>query len=217
MNKKYKYFYYNIGPNIIGISSGLYVASKIKITCPQYKAFPGNFLSGRAKFCRKGFFSFEISSKNKISIISTHLGHSETPQYPTKSEINSRGKQINMIKQEMEVLKQKNKNLTFLVSGDLNMSENEIEIHEMSNYLDRGNIPNKFPTWDGDYFSSLISKKPFSAALTLDYTFLSHPSLPVYSLETYCESSLFNHKKLDLVSLSDHCGLYSVVSLKKEN
>jgi hypothetical protein len=116
-----------------------------------------------------------------------------------------------MIKQEIDKINESKKKFTSLITGDLNMSEKEVEQHGMNKYLDIGTIENKSPTWPGDSFSSLISNKHASSAITLDYTFLSHPSSPLYSLTTKIVSSLFDHHKLDLVSLSDHCGLYSHV------
>jgi hypothetical protein len=88
--KGYSHFYYNIGANALGVSSGLFVASRYAIADPQFTPFSKTTLAGRTKFANKGVFAFSLIEKKGAKrktlarIHATHLSHSEKPDSPTK-------------------------------------------------------------------------------------------------------------------------------------
>lgn len=82
LQKQYRYFYINIAPrnfclhsSSLGISSGLFVASKYRIENPQFIAFGKNSPPERSY----GFFHATVTSQNKIlsHVVTTHLQPSE--------------------------------------------------------------------------------------------------------------------------------------------
>jgi hypothetical protein len=83
----YSHFYFNIGPRAIGVSSGIFIASKFEIKNPNFLPFPKEMLIGRTKNAEKGVFSFDLPF---ATIFSTHLQHSEECAYPTDEEVLAR-------------------------------------------------------------------------------------------------------------------------------
>jgi mRNA deadenylase 3'-5' endonuclease subunit Ccr4 len=115
----YNEFYFNIAPAAIGVSSGIFVASKYEIKDPFFLPFSKKILVGRTKGANKGVFSFSLSSENKkfANIFTTHLQHSEECEHAVDTEIKSREAQ-------MEIITNKAKNIKdrcTLVLGDLNL------------------------------------------------------------------------------------------------
>src|SRR5690606_8728250 len=93
--KGYTHFYFNIGPQALGVSSGIFVASKYEIGQPEFTRFPKETLVGRTKAAAKGIFAFDLKSHGKsfARIHATHLQHSEECSHPTQEERSGRERQ----------------------------------------------------------------------------------------------------------------------------
>jgi len=130
LEKEYAYFYINIGlkpfgfnTDMIGLSSGLFVASKVKIENPQCILFQKTpSIRGYA------FFSMEIP--NIGNLITTHLNPGNDP-----IDLIYREEQIREIL--MFIKTQQNTNPVFLC-GDLNIERNSSEYKEAiePNFID---------------------------------------------------------------------------------
>jgi endonuclease/exonuclease/phosphatase family metal-dependent hydrolase len=204
LKKDYAYFYFNIGPKAIGVSSGFFIASNIAIEDPEFVRFPKEHLIGRTKNAAKGLFSFILG--NKISILLTHLQHSEECEFPTKEEVVARNHQMNMVMQFAE-----SKTIPVIITGDLNLDEEEFNNTHWSKDVNRGVIPLE-KTWRGDEFvARLMNKKP-SRALTYDYT-MSFNDDNVNIKTSYVETG-YDPRVFKREALSDHLGLLSVISFK---
>jgi hypothetical protein len=201
LGNKFCDFYYNIGPCVIGLSSGLFVASKYHIIDANYTPFPKEALDGRAKFSRKGFFNFTLSTKwqaksssfalsegNKVTMVSepvasrikvrgtrfgdtagdftirskqnqnikfytTHLQHSEIPVNPTLGEINARKKEMEMIVDH--IASNSLSNDIIIVTGDLNLDDNEYANSDWNKIFNKGVIHNDYdPIGDSEFFAA---------------------------------------------------------------
>lgn len=204
LKNDYHEFYFNIGPKIIGLASGMFVASKYKTTTPNFTYFPRNALDKRAKFCNKGVFSFEIP--NGIKIYSTHMQHSEIPIKPTQNEIAARTKEMEII---LECMK-KDDNKIIVLTGDFNLDDNEYNNSNWKDNFDKGDILNDSPTWGGDQFNSSFYCKQSSPPMNLDYTCLRKGSGA--SLETTLIDMNYNCNIFNTDALSDHQGLLTQVT-----
>jgi endonuclease/exonuclease/phosphatase family metal-dependent hydrolase len=202
----YSHFFIHIGPNPIGPSSGLFVASKIGLSDPEFIAFPPDATDGRTRFCRKGVFSFNVG--NKLRIYTTHLQHSEIPLYPTEKELIARQKQISLILERM--LRTQNK--VVILTGDLNLDKDEWDVGPWKNFFEKGELLDNSPTWGGDEWVSQLASKPSSPANTLDHTFLLKNSFKSFLKTTYVETA-FDGKRFKPDALSDHKGLFTTLSL----
>jgi mRNA deadenylase 3'-5' endonuclease subunit Ccr4 len=114
LKDRYCYFYLNIGPrvDIIGTSSGLFVASKYKIENPKFTLF-----DDREMVRAYGFFDFDIKSSDQTlgHITTTHL---QPFQSETGKEL--RTKELNQIIKSLQALSQ-GKQIPFFFCGDLNI------------------------------------------------------------------------------------------------
>lgn len=205
LETRYAHFYYHMGSHALGPSSGLFVASKLATRCPRFLPFPVEFLEGRAKFCKKGVFCFEIESQGKTvaQILSTHLQHSEKPSEPTLNELEARKKEMDMIVEQMVVSEE----LVTILTGDLNLDENELGKSSWKGLFERGQVAAGF-TWGGDVCSASFLGKSPSVACTLDYTLaLKKRGLELHTtlIEDNFEAAAFH-----VDALSDHKALYSV-------
>jgi len=198
----YHDFYYNIGPKILGLSSGLFVASKFKITNPKFSKFAKNILTGRAKYSNKGVFSFDIGNNR---IYSTHMQHSEIPIAPTVEEINARNQEMHFILKEINA----NKRDVSIVTGDLNLDDTEYYLSDWKKYFDKSEHDGL--TWGGDKFCAGFMKKKASPAMNLDYMLIYTGSNKVRFvtkiIETGYDADIFNFE-----ALSDHLGLFTVIN-----
>lgn len=203
----YPFFYLNIGPRHLGVSSGLFVASKFEVADSQFIPFPKEMLNGRSKYAEKGVFSLLVKSAGKVfaQVLTTHLEHSEEPEFATVDEARAR-------KDEMEkvVIPQIKEGVAAVVLGDLNCDENEFHASSWSSHFDRGQFPHE-PTWAGDAFcASLTRGKKISRSLTLDYALLAKGT----AKEICTEIVLTGHDAKKFNSgLSDHAGLRSVIKV----
>lgn len=210
MKNGYQDCYFNIGPKTIGVSSGIFVASKYKIQNPEFTPFPENSLVGRTKYASKGIFSFDLESNQRpfARIIATHLQHSEEPQFPNCQEILGRKTQMQMVVDKANSVKDR----CVVVTGDLNLDDDEYDRSFFKRHFDKGILIFPTKTWGGDKFCANLTKKKVSGPLNLDHTMIlknSAGSLKTTLVETNFDARLFKKG-----ALSDHQGLFSKIRLK---
>ncbi|MBM3192064.1 MAG: hypothetical protein FJZ63_05375 [Chlamydiae bacterium] len=206
----YDHLYYNIGPKAVGVSSGIFVASKYSIARPEFAPFSQEMLVGRTKHAAKGIFSFTLQSQGKdfARIHATHLQHSEIPGAPTKEEVHAR-------KLEMQKMIEKTKELSAralcqVVTGDLNLDDEEYASSSWKSSFVKGDKYTK-KTWGGDTFCANLMGKSVSKELNLDHTMIvkgSAKSLETTLVETGYDPLVFNSE-----ALSDHEGLLTKVKV----
>lgn len=205
MKDEYAHFYVHIGPRTIGPSSGLFIASKYELNNPNFTAFPKEMLDGRAKKTEKGVFSFDVAGF--ATVLTTHLQHSEEPQFPKIEEETAR-------RQEMELIMEKVESVAagraVIVTGDLNLDPKELKASAWSQWFQQtDNLP---PTWGGDEFcAKLAGRKRFSTERTLDYTLLKNGTAK--EIKTTVVETGYVASKFKRLALSDHLGIRSVISL----
>ena len=205
----YTDFYFHFGSRGVGVSSGIFVASKYRIANPEFTPFSQDMLIGRTKNCAKGVFGFDLESKgNRFArIFATHLQHSEAPEFPTPEEVEARKRQMCLIADKVSAVG----NRTVLVTGDLNLDDRE---YELSNWKDRFVKGDEFQvkTWGGDGFCAAIVGKPISQGLNLDHTMAAKGS--IRSIQTTIVETGFDGTVFKEEALSDHSGLFSRVCVR---
>lgn len=204
----YNHFYFNIGPKAIGVSSGILVASKYTIQNPEFTQFPQDALVGRAKNAAKGVFGFDLESSRRqfARIYSTHLQHSEQPEFPTDEEIEARKRQMQIIIDKVNTVRDR----SVIVTGDLNLDDKEYNASLWHARFQKGDDFEE-KTWGGDEFCASLVDKPVSGPLNLDHTMILNGtarSIHTQLLQTGYNSAVFNEK-----ALSDHCGLLSIIQI----
>lgn len=206
----YTHFYLEIGPKALGVSSGIFVASKYELSSPEFLSFSKETLVGRTKYAEKGVFSFDVRSEGKelVRVFATHLQHSEEPEFPTKEEKIARAEQMAQVISAMEKVEDK----TVLLTGDLNLNDQEYEESAWNVFFDKGKRDkNSIKTWGGDAFCAQLMHKRISSPLNLDYTMLFKnrgDRLKTSVIDVGFDSSVFQES-----ALSDHAGLLSVLIL----
>jgi endonuclease/exonuclease/phosphatase family metal-dependent hydrolase len=202
----YNHFYFNIGPKAIGVTSGILVASKYSINNSEFTPFPQDTLIGRTKAATKGVFAFDLESqgRNFARIYSTHLQHSAEPQFPKAEEIEARRKQMQIIIDKLNTIRDR----CIVVTGDLNLDDEEYRASFWHNRFQKGDLfygNNK--TWGGDGFCAKMVGQQFSCPLNLDHTMILNGtahSISTSLVETGFDPDVFREK-----ALSDHAGLLS--------
>jgi endonuclease/exonuclease/phosphatase family metal-dependent hydrolase len=209
IKKDYRHFYLHIAPRTIGISSGIFIASKFEIKNPEFMTFPKEMLVGRTKNVEKGVFAFDVQSAGKVfaRIFSTHLQHSEECEFPTKEEQAAR-------KQEMELIMSKMNKVSdraVVLTGDLNLDDKEYQGSSWAPQLEKGKPHVGPPTWGGDKFYADLVQKRVSTALNLDHTAVLKNS--ARDIATTVVHVGYDATKLTNEALSDHSGLYTTITL----
>jgi endonuclease/exonuclease/phosphatase family metal-dependent hydrolase len=210
LKEAYTHFYFNMGPKAVGLSSGLFVASKVKVADCLFIQFPQETFDGRAKHCGKGFFSFDIQQEERsfVRIFSTHFQHSEIPEYPTCGELNARKQEMEIILKCMQQIQDK----PCILTGDLNSEERELDAFDWKRRFDEGEIEGSGFTWGGDQFCSSLVGKPISSPLNLDHTMVMKKSscavLRTHYVETGFDGADFNPQ-----AISDHKGLLTQITV----
>ena len=206
--KGYAHFYFNIGPMAVGVSSGILVASKYEIKNPEFTLFPQDSLVGRTKYAAKGVFAFDLTSGGNpfATVLTSHLQHSEEPEFPTAEEIEARRKQMNIIVEKAEGVKDR----CVVVTGDLNLDDNEYRASTWHTRFQKGDqFAGK--TWGGDAFCAHMVGKQISVPLNLDHTMIlsgTTRSISTTLVETGFDGALFKKE-----ALSDHAGLFSWIAV----
>ncbi len=204
----YSHFYFNIGPKAIGVSSGIFIASKYKIENPEFSLFPQDSLIGRTKNAAKGVFSFDLVSQSErfARIYSTHLQHSEESAFPTPEEVAARDKQMKIIADKVNTIKDR----CVVVTGDLNLDDKEYEQSSWQVHFQKGDQFNSaLKTWGGDQFCAQLMGKRASKPLNLDHTMVLKES--VLSIETTLVETGYDPTLFKEEVLSDHNGLFSKI------
>ena len=204
--KGYNHIYLNIGPKAIGVSSGIMVASKYKITQPEFSLFPKSSLVGRTKNAAKGTFSFDLESQGAsfARIYSTHLQHSEEPEFPTEEEVLARAQQMQIILDKALQIKDR----CVVITGDLNLDDHEYENSSWKDLFQKQIDPSA-KTWGGDSFCAKLVGKRVSGPLNLDHTMVLNGSAK--SLETTLVETGYDPEVFKEDALSDHEGLFSKI------
>ena len=202
------------GIKAIGPSSMMYVASKCEIVAHSIQFTPfvkGTEVTGRAVSSEKGFLSFDLKDAN-VSIICTHLQHSEIPAKATPLDIASR--KLEMLKIAEKIQEKRNEGKIVIFTGDLNQEERELydtlqeEIFQ-DLQLQRDPLIENIPTWGGDAWCAELEGKEPSPPLVLDYTF----AIGAKKITTALIDVGFKGDKFSFNALSDHKPLYSTVVL----
>ena len=209
ISDQYAHVFHSCGKRAVGPCSGLFIASKLPIVNFKFTPFPEEYLVGRTKNSTKGFA--EIWLENGTHIIATHLQHSEECGYPTSEEILARKNQMAMIDAKFKVSKAPLKVLT----GDLNMSEQEWNQNYAHNYKRDANVLGK-STWDGDdWYATMVGGKKTSGPQVYDYTAIwTGGEKNSSTVDTTIIETGFDPTKITADALSDHKGLSSTLSLK---
>jgi endonuclease/exonuclease/phosphatase family metal-dependent hydrolase len=211
LQEKYVHFYFNIGPRAIGPSSGIFIASKVSLKNPKFIPFPKSMLIGRTQNSEKGVFFFTIQAKRgEVEMYTTHLQHSEEPQYPTKQEIRARNEEMKFI---MEHVTQKVGNV--IVTGDLNLDTKEyMQSFWSRNFQKQLLKDNRSKTWGGDKFCAEMIGKRVSSPSNLDYTLATKKS--ALKIETSLIAVGYDSTTFNIEALSDHQGLLSLIAFNEK-
>lgn len=227
LKSQYSHIYFNISPRTVGTSSGIFIASKFPITEFDVELFPEDTLIGTTKYSAKSIVGFTIQSEEKdvARILTSHAQHAEEPEFPTEDEIAANRKQMEIIKEKVRIVA--DKNLAVIISGDLNVCRKNLEVvpgitlvdstptnidSSTLTFLD-GNKKSMIPTWDGDdSCAPRFYGKKISKALELDYTLALENR--VQSIVTTIGETHYDRTKVTLDALSDHRPLTSMITLK---
>lgn len=204
----YNHFYFNIGPKAVGVSSGILVASKYKIHNPEFSLYPQDSLVGRTKNAAKGVFSFDLTSRGEhfARIYSTHLQHSEEPQFPTAEEVEARRKQMQIVVDKVNTVRDR----CVVVTGDLNLDDEEYRNSSWQARFQKGDqFGDELKTWGGDEFCARLMGKPISGPLNLDHTMVLNGT--ARSIETDLFETGYDPAVFKEGVLSDHGGLLSKI------
>lgn len=209
-DRGYVDFYYHIHPLPIGVSSGLFIASKFQTKHPEFLRFPLETLVGRTKNAAKGAFFFDLvdaAGKVFATIGTTHMQHSEECAFPTQEEIEARQAQMKMIQKKIESIA---KDRVVFFCGDLNGIPEEFS-DELSRSFDLGNLLQDVQsTWAGDEFCANFVGKKVSGPLFYDYAMIRKGDLA--SIQTEKVDSFFDPAKFSSRPYSDHDGLLSRIT-----
>lgn len=204
----YRYFFSHIGPKAIGLSSGLFIASRYSVQNPEFAVY--NSSTGWAGYSKKGVFSFDITENNNRALArihATHLQHSECPAQPEDVEVEARVHQLNELQRianKVEAM------FPQVITGDFNMDEEELAQHVLMREFSRGKVIGNEKTWEGDAWSAKhIYGKKATAPMNLDYTIGKNVELTTkIAFETFFEEDAFTEK-----ALSDHKPLLSYIKI----
>ncbi|MDP1835927.1 MAG: hypothetical protein Q8K75_08375 [Chlamydiales bacterium] len=204
----YVHIYFNIGPKAVGVNSGILVASKYDVQNPEFTAYSEDMLVGRTKNAAKGVFAFDLSSEGKsfARIFATHLQHSEEPEFATDEEVEARRKQMKVIADKIDQVRDK----CVVLTGDLNFDDSEFDAIPGRDRFQEGNTFTE-KTWGGDEFCAGIVEKRVSQGLNLDHTAILRGTardITTSLVRTGYDPAVYTES-----ALSDHEGLFSKISL----
>jgi endonuclease/exonuclease/phosphatase family metal-dependent hydrolase len=204
--KGYHHFYFNFGARAVGVPAGLFVASKYKISSPEFIEFPKEATVGRAAHVAKGVFGFNLESQGNAfaRVFATHLQHSENPEFATVDEVEARKKQFGIIWREVQKV-----GGCAIVTGDLNAEPKEACAWHPSFQQP---VSKEARSWGGDGFCSrLVGRDPASKAIDLDYTKVFHRTNAVVKEKLI--KTRFDGDRFNASALSDHRGVLSMLSV----
>ncbi len=206
------------GPRVVGPSSMMYVASKYEIIKDSVEFTPfikGVEVTGRAQHSEKGVLSFDIKShgddESFLSVISTHLQHSEIPANPEDYEKSSRSAQLTRIANLMDSKVQQGKKVVF--TGDLNMDEAELdEFYQTANidWIHRDESVRGQNTWGGDEWCARLMDKEISGAQVMDYALIAGQGIEI---ATTIHETGYNGPEFKKDARSDHYLLFNTITV----
>lgn len=217
----------------IGPSSMICIVSKYQIVEESIEFTPfekGSELTGRSQYSEKGILSFDIKNPKDeapfATIFSTHLQHSEIPEYskrfvenpeynPSEDEdIKARSAQLQKVISKMNKLWKKIPKRPVIFTGDLNCEETELQkfltTHQID-YLKRDQKVVGKPTWGGDTWCANLMGKTPSNPLTLDYTFGAN----IQNISTKIMNNDFCGSYFKPSATSDHNLLLSEITISQ--
>jgi len=235
LQNQYAHFVIQCGTRSIGLNSGLFLATKFGVESISFKPFPKEMINGATKYAEKGFLSVKThDSKGSIcNFITTHLQHSDQPEFPTFEEVEARKKQLNFILQNID------SDENAILAGDLNLDDDELvkansdlysQFKKTSDYKDFLNEEKN--TWLGDQwyveygnrdfsFSLLSARKDktrtVSQGVNLDHVLAKTRQDTTLNpeIQTILKSSGYRPEIISRDSLSDHMILLSEILLKR--
>lgn len=216
----FAHFYFNMGARTIGTTSGIFIASQVPLSNPEFIAFPQDAKDDRAKYSQKGFFHAKVGG---IELFSTHMQHSEIPAKPTLNERQARAKEIALI---MDRVREVN-NPNTLIVGDLNYDP-ELIIQRLDNTVTQENDSPfetefqeskepkdpSYKTWKGDAICKRLQGEKgetISQGLNLDRALIAKTA--TVAMRTAFEFMGFNPEIYDPKADSDHDMLITIVNL----
>jgi endonuclease/exonuclease/phosphatase family metal-dependent hydrolase len=199
-----------VGPRAIGVPSGVLIASRGPLTDVGFEAYPKSWLDARTKNAEKGILRFSLPLPAKtLTVLTSHLQHSEKPEFPTPAERQCRARQIARIGQLAEEQAQRGR--AVVLTGDLNLEPAELRGLPEGRQLRAGEMLSQEPTWGGDQWCARIEGKQGSSARTLDYTLAWRDT--VRHLRTQLTHTGFCGTEFRPQALSDHRGLLSEIAV----
>ncbi len=205
----YTDFYFNMHPREVGLSAGIFVASKYAVKNPQFTLFPQDSLVGRTKLAAKGVFQADLESQGAVfaSVFATHLQHSEEPKFPSAEEISARSKQMQIIVDKINQVRDR----CVAVAGDWNLDDREYAAAPWRPLFQKGDIGIIEKTWGGDEFCAKLAGRRPSSPLNLDYTVFLRGT--ARSIVTSLVKTGFDPTVFKKEALSDHAGQFSRIQL----
>ncbi|MBN2479161.1 MAG: hypothetical protein JXA94_02940, partial [Parachlamydiales bacterium] len=218
LKKDYAHFYINIGSKIFSQNSGHFIASKFKISNPNFVAF--NEASGSQNFVNKGLFSFELKNndnKNIADIFVVHLSPSKDDFNPTDVEKKLRDNQLQKV---LDLIKNEKENTKKILLGDFNLLWGSDEYEKSilkkdffdSYNKDRHVVLKESSTCATDFMiDSFFSKEKHSSYIPMIVDYLL-----MYKNQSEKNFSVKNIKGFDVFennlenAISDHNGLLGI-------
>lgn len=205
--KGYCHFFSHIGPKAIGLSSGLFIASRYNVQNPEFSVYSQSH--GWASYSEKGVFSFDVvdNARTLAKFHVTHLQHSDNPASPKLEEINSREHQLGELQ---EIVNRVAATMPQIITGDLNMDDEELKFQPHLRDFSRGTVQGDEKTWGGDAWSAIhIKGETPTPPMNLDYTLGKNVELTTkIAFDTFFEEGKFTEK-----ALSDHRPLLSYIKI----
>ncbi len=198
-----------VGQRAVGVPSGMVLASEGPLEAVAFEAYPKEWLDSRTKNAEKGILSFTVPlNQRKLTVLTSHLQHSEKPQFPTEAERRCRRLQLARIADlaDRALARQE----AVVLTGDLNLEPQELLSEGRDAHLQPEQVSRE-PTWGGDRWCAATQDKEGSDALILDYTLGWKRS--VARIETTLTETNFRGEVFRPQATSDHRGLLSTISV----
>jgi hypothetical protein len=238
LQRQYAHFIIQCGSRTTGVNSGLFFASKFAIRDISFTGFAKNLLIGTTQYAEKGVLTVKVQDQKGpiLTILSSHLQHSNAPSYSTAEEIAAR-------KAEMDIMFQRafaNTNENVLITGDLNLDDEELYTShpEMYNRFQKtvdytSDLDEERYTWLGNEWYTNYGNRPsifspipsngtratrkISQGINLDHSMIKILDNKELSptIRTYLKSTSYDPTKLSRDSLSDHMILMSYITVPR--
>ncbi|MBX9922808.1 MAG: hypothetical protein K2Y01_01740 [Rhabdochlamydiaceae bacterium] len=170
----YNHFYCNMGAKPIGVASGIFDASKYKISSPEFIPFPHEMLVRRTKKTRKGVYAFDIESQGIAfaKIFTSHMQNSKKPQFPNVKEVTARKMQMDLILKKMAEISDR----CVIITRELNLDDQKYNTSTWNPYfykkdeykqkchsLNTNHCLALQKTWEANGFFASFTEKTFQA------------------------------------------------------